>query len=330
MSILQPSKKIGKEFQNPVPTINGIKGSGWKLFMQYMTNKAEVIPKKRVGPFKTDTSVYQKNPDTGLRVTWMGHSGLLIEIDGTRILTDPVWSSRASFVNFAGPKRFFSAPVDIDKLPELDAIIISHDHYDHLDKPTIKKLANTNIPFYTTLGVSAILQKWGINKSRITEMDWMDSVSINKDCTITALPTRHFSGRGVRNRNQTLWASFVIKTSGHNIYYGADSGWHPGFAEIGEAFGPFDLTMLEIGAYGDSWPDIHMGPIHAINAHLALKGKVMMPIHWGTFNLALHDWREPVERLEKYAREKDITYILPAPGKPHQIDGRYHNSKWWE
>jgi len=227
-----------------------------------------------------------------------------------------------------GPKRFFSAPLPLEHLPELDAIILSHDHYDHLDRPTIKKLANASTPIYCSLGVGGIIEKWGVKKSRITEMDWADTVTIGNDITVTATPARHFSGRGITNRNQTLWSSFVIKGPAHNIFFGADSGWFPGFKEIGEKFGPFDLTMLEIGAYGEGWPDIHMGPENATEAHLALGGKLMMPIHWGTFNLALHKWSEPVELLMEFANHKHIDLFLAEPGLPTDVTGAY-NSAWW-
>ncbi len=298
------------------------------IMREYMRNKAEVVPARKMGPFKTDAAIYNTPPESGLRVTWVGHSSLLIEIDGCTILTDAVWSNRVSFSQLMGPKRFFQPPIALSELPKIDAIICSHDHYDHLDKATIQFFARSKIPFYCSLGVGQYLQSWGIGKEFITEMDWGDTVTRGNDCTITATPARHFSGRGVTNRNETLWSSFVIKGSKHNIFFGADSGWHPQFAEIGEAYGPFDLTMLEVGAYGKYWPDIHMGPDHASNAHLALKGKIMMPIHWGTFNLALHDWYEPVELLLKYAVDKKIELFIPEPGKPTEVNGAF-NSEWW-
>jgi L-ascorbate metabolism protein UlaG (beta-lactamase superfamily) len=321
------SQKEGAIFLNPVPTSQKLKGGVRKLLWQYMTSKEERVPKNKLGPFHTDPAIYKTPPAGGLRITWIGHSSLLIETDGKRILTDPVWGQRASFSAIIGPKRFFPAPLQLDQLPELDAILLSHDHYDHLDHPTIKKLAHTDTPIYCSLGVGDIIEKWGIKKSRITEMDWTDEVTIGGDTTITATPARHFSGRGITNRNHTLWSSFVIKGPVHTIFFGADSGWFPGFKEIGDKFGPFDLTMLEIGAYGEGWPDIHMGPEHATEAHLALKGKIMMPIHWGTFNLALHAWKEPVELLEEFAKEKHITLFIPQPGLPTEV--KSYDSKWW-
>lgn len=298
------------------------------IMREYMRNKAVVVPVKTIGPLKTDISIYNTPAVSGLRITWVGHSSLLIEIDGCTILTDPVWSDRVSFTQLMGPKRFFRPPIALKDLPKIDAIICSHDHYDHLDKATIQFFAGSKIPFYCSLGVGQYLQSWGIGKEFITEMDWGDSAVIGENCSITATPARHFSGRGITNRNETLWSSFVIKGGKHNIFFGADSGWHPQFAEIGEAYGPFDLTMLEVGAYGKYWPDIHMGPDHASNAHIALKGKLMMPIHWGTFNLALHDWYEPIELLLTYARNKGIDLFVPEPGQPTEVDAAF-NSEWW-
>jgi L-ascorbate metabolism protein UlaG (beta-lactamase superfamily) len=300
----------------------------WKLLWQYMTSKEERVPKIQLGPFQTDATIYIVPPASGLRITWMGHSSLLIEIDGVRILTDPVWGPRASFSSFIGPKRFFPAPLALSALPELDVILLSHDHYDHLDYSTIKQLTHIDTPVYCSLGVGGIIEKWGISKDRITEMDWTHTLPIGPNVNVTAMPARHFSGRGLTNRNQTLWSSFVIKGAKHNIFFGADSGWFPGYKDIGNSYGPFDLTMLEIGAYGEGWPDIHMGPENATEAHLALRGKVMMPIHWGTFNLALHAWREPIEDLLKFAEQKNITLFLPMPGEPMEVTGSY-NSRWW-
>jgi L-ascorbate metabolism protein UlaG (beta-lactamase superfamily) len=329
MQFLHPAIKNGKKYLNPVPTKISTGSNMLQLLWKYYTNQAETIPKKQLGPFSTDVSFYAKVPTSGLRITWLGHSGLLIETDGIRILTDPVWSERASFSSFIGPKRFFHAPLQLKDLPPLDAIIISHDHYDHLDKSIIKQLATLPVLFYCSLGVAKYLVQWGIQKERIHEMNWMDTVTIAKHCQITALPARHFSGRSLFNRFETLWSSFVIKTAAHTIFFGADSGWFDGFNEIGKVYGPFDLTMLEIGAYNQDWADIHMGPENAAKAHIALRGKLMMPIHWGTFNLALHPWKEPVERLIACAEKQHIRLFLPKPGEPTEVTGEAYNSRWW-
>ena len=328
---IKHAQKEGKKFINTIPTAEGLEGgfsSVLKMTIKMIAGGADRKPKHQLGPFVTDTSVYNTPPANGLRVTWLGHSCLLLEIDGHRLLTDPVFG-RASFAQWAGPKRFFPTPLPINKWPRLDAIIISHDHYDHLDETVIRKLTNSNTPFICSVGVGAQLQKWGIVASRISELNWSDSTQV-KDLTITATPARHFSGRSLTNRNETLWSSFVIKGPKHNIFYGADSGMFPGFKDIGDMYGPFDLTMLEIGAYGEGWPDIHMGPDNAIQAHLALRGKQMMPIHWGTFNLAFHPWREPVERVVEGAKQYNITLFLPQPGLPTNANGSDVVSNWWQ
>jgi len=329
MEFLHRAVKDGKKYLNPVRTEIMV-GNTLQVLRKYFSNDAEAIPKQKLGPFSTDLSVYKKAPASGLRITWLGHSSLIIEIDGVRILTDPAWSKRASFSSFIGPKRFFPSPIAFEDLPPLDAVIISHDHYDHLDKEVIKKFASNKVPFYCSVGDAQYLMQWGVQKERITEMDWMDKVVVANTCEFTAVPARHFSGRSLFNRFETLWSAFVIKTASHNIFFGADSGWFEGFHEIGKAFGPFDLTMLEIGAYNEHWPDIHMGPDNAAKAHQALQGKLMMPIHWGTFNLALHPWKEPIERLIKTAAESNISLFIPKPGQPTEVTGAACNSKWWQ
>ena len=328
MSLVKPATKTGKIYNNPIPT-RQMTESVMSLLMKSLFSKEERVPKVAPGPFSTDTSIYKVAPKSGLRITWIGHSSLIIEIDGKRILTDPVWGPRASFSKYVGPKRFFYPPLPLKELPPIDLIILSHDHYDHLDYPTIKQLTKINTPIFCSIGVGGIIEKWGIQKSRISEMDWTTCLSFGSGFTVTATPARHFSGRGLINRHTTLWSSFVIKGPQHKVFFGADSGYFPGFKDIGDEFGPFDLTMLEIGASGTGWPDIHMGPTNAAQAHLDLGGKIMMPIHWGTFNLAFHAWREPIQTLQAVAAKKDIALFMPKPGTPTEVVGM-HNSAWWE
>jgi L-ascorbate metabolism protein UlaG (beta-lactamase superfamily) len=326
---MSASNYNGKIYINPIPTAVGGEGNKSamiaKLFKKH-PNRTPAIPP---GPFPVDFKKLNELPKDTLRVTWLGHSGLIIEIDGKRILTDPVFR-RASPFQFIGPKRFFPSPVTVDEMPKLDAIIISHDHFDHLDDRTIVALAKKGTPIYTSLGVGAILEGWGIAKAQITELDWWQEVDMGDGFKLTSAPARHFSGRSLFNRMQTLWASFAIKGPVHNVYYGADSGIHPLFKEIGEKLGPFDLTMLEIGASDELWKDIHMGPDRAIEAQLMLKGKVMMPIHWGTFNLAFHAWTQPAERVIAAAKENGVTLLLPAPGETYTFKGEGYVNKWWE
>ena len=301
------------------------------MLRRLLTERHRGDPKHPLGPFRTDLHLYSVPPVHGLRVTWMGHSSVLIEIDGHRILTDPVWSERASFVSIAGPKRFYAPPLALEDLPPFDAILLSHDHYDHLDRATMQQFASSGVRVICSLGVGRLLESWGIARQRITELNWGETATLKDGCQITATPARHFSGRSLWNRNETLWSSFVIRGGMHNIFFGADSGpFLSGFRQIGDAYGPFDLTMLEIGAYDADWPDIHMGPDHAAEAHLALQGKLLLPIHWGLFNLAFHPWREPVERLIERAERENIALLLPKPGSPTEVSGASLNSFWWE
>lgn len=311
-----------------IPTTSG-SDNMIKIIGESLKKHPSTKPSKVPGPFPVDLDRLNTLPSDALRITWMGHSTLIIEIDGKRFLTDPVWRN-ASPVQFMGPKRFYPAPIALDDLPHLDGIIISHDHYDHLDDKTIVKLAQKATPIYCSLGVGKILTGWGILAQQITEFDWWQELDLGEGFKITAAPARHFSGRGIFNRNKTLWASYAIKGPVHNVYYGADSGMHPLFKEIGERLGPFDITMLEIGAYNDLWKDIHMGPAHATDAQLALNGTLMMPIHWGTFNLAFHTWTDPAERVIAYATQKHIDLLMPAPGETYQYNGKPYINKWWE
>lgn len=324
-----PAEMLDRRFLNPIPT--GLMAPHKTLHMlrRWILEGKRGNPTEPVGPFPADLAAFDR-PTRGLRVTWMGHSSLLIEIDGSRILTDPVWSERASFVSFAGPKRFYPPPLALDDLPPLDAVLLSHDHYDHLDRATIRQLRKQPVRFLCSLGMARHLESWGITPSRITELNWGESTEIGNGCEITGAPARHFSGRSLWGRNRTLWSSFVIRSRAHNIFFGGDSGIFPGFHQIGDTYGPFDLTLLEIGAYDADWPDVHMGPRNAVEAHLMLQGKLLLPIHWGLFNLAFHPWQEPIERLIAHAGGENVPLLLPTPGIPTEITGAGVNTSWWK
>lgn len=326
--------KKGRKFQNPVPTEMGSLSMLPKVAILYLKNKDERTPRTPLGPFRTDPRVFSTPPASGLRVTWMGHSSLLIEMGGLRVLVDPVWDKRASPFSWSGPKRFFAPPLAVEDLPPIDVVLISHDHFDHLGKETIRKLsaasATLNARWVTSLGVGRDLQGFGVSRAVISELDWTESASI-RDFTISALPARHFSGRSLLNRFETLWSSFVLRSTRHNVYYGADSGLWNGFAEIGKQYGPFDLTMLEIGAYNELWKSIHMGPDGAAEAFAALGATgLLMPIHWGLFELAPQAWREPIERMTELADARGWKLWSPPPGLPTDvIAGEEHRSNWW-
>ena len=252
-----------------------------------------------------------------LAASWYGHSSALVEVDGYRVLTDPVWSRRCSPSRTVGPERMHEVPVPLDALPALDAVLISHDHYDHLDMDTIVGLAHSQrAPFVVPLGVGAHLRKWRIPDSRIVELDWHESHRID-DLTLVCTPARHFSGR-LLTRNTTLWASWVIIGPRHRAFFGGDTGYTKSFAEIGMDHGPFDLSLLPVGAYHTAWPDIHMNPEDAVRAHLdiAEAGKgLLLPIHWATFRLAPHPWAEPIERLLAAADPAGVEVVVPRPGE---------------
>lgn len=277
---------------------------------------------------KRQGAEFAGRPAPGLRVTTLGHSTLLIEIDGVRILTDPIWSERASPLSFAGPKRFHPPPMGLEELPRLDAILISHDHYDHLDADTMRRLKDLDVPMLMPLGVGAHVETWGIAAERIQEFDWWEETKIG-GLRVVCTPSRHFSGRGALDRDSTLWASWSLVGPEHRMFFSGDSSMFPGFAEIGDRLGPFDLTAMESGAYNPLWRDSHLGPEQAVTAHRMLNGRVMLPIHWGTFNLAMHAWTEPVERVLAEAQKHGVTVATPRMGETVDATAVQPAARWW-
>src|SRR6185436_5192667 len=238
---------------------------------------------------------YATPPASGLRATWIGWATVLVEIDGRVVLTDPIWSERCSPSTLVGPKRFHQPPIPLQELPRIDAVVISHDHYDHLDMATIRVLAGRGTPFVMPLGVGTHLERWGVASNQIHELDWNESVQLN-GLSITATPARHYSGRNPRHNNETLWASWAVKGPRHRFFFSGDTGYSESFRAIGAEHGPFDLTLIKIGASDPTWSEIHMTPEEAVQTHLDLRGRMMLPVHWATFNLAFHAWREPADR----------------------------------
>ena len=337
---LVPSRRVKGKFQNPVPTEVGTLGLIFKAMPLYIKNHEQRTPLSQPGPFVTDADTYKRAPESGLRVTWFGHSGMLLEIDGVRLLVDPVWEQRASPRQWFGPRRFFPPTIALDELPELDGILTSHDHYDHLGEETMRTLAKSacarNARWLTVLGVGSLLRSWGVAAEQIVELDWMGEAVVKSDrgaeLRVTALPARHFSGRSLFRRFETLWGSYVLQGSQHRVYFGADSGWWEGFAQIAKRFGPFDLTMLEIGAFNELWQNIHLGPDNAAKAFQVMGGKgLLMPIHWGLFDLALHAWKQPIERMVEVAKELGIGLWSPEPGRPTEVVARQPLLEtWWK
>jgi L-ascorbate metabolism protein UlaG (beta-lactamase superfamily) len=286
--------------------------------------------------------VRPRHPDepAELAVTWYGHATSVVELDGRRFLLDPVFGERVSPSALVGPKRLHPVPGPIAEIPRLDAVVISHDHYDHLDEPSIRQLERTHRPHYVVpIGVDLHLESWGVPAERITSLDWRESTQVS-GITLTCTEARHFSGRGLV-RNQTLWAAWALRGPRHAVFFGGDSGPTHRYTDIGDDLGPFDLTLVPVGAYSVHWPDIHLDPQQAIEAHLAVNrgstDAVMLPIHWATFNLASHWWSEPIRWARKVAAKHGVRLIAPRVGERVDLSGDHldavvagHQEAWWE
>lgn len=322
------------QFRNPVPTRQLAQGSAMAVARQQLSREGRLrrAPVGRIPVYRPTAADWGEPPASGLRLTWLGHSSVLAEIDGHRVLFDPVWGERCSPFTWAGPRRLHPVPLPLRDLDPVDAVVISHDHYDHLDMPTVKALIRTGTRFVVPLGIGADLELWGVPEERITELDWHESASVG-GLTLTATPAQHFCGRGLRGPQHTLWASWVVAGPTHRVFHSGDTGYFPGFAEIGAEHGPFDATMIQIGAYSEFWPDVHMTPEEGLRAHLDLSGGTpsgtLLPIHWGTFNLAPHPWSEPVERTVTAARAADVKVAAPLPGKPFEPADELVVDPWW-
>lgn len=304
-------------------------GERWSTMREYFFGGREIERRPtQTLPVENPLASWARPASSGLRVTWLGHSTTLVEIDGRRVLTDPVWGERASPVTFAGPRRFHPAPVAIDQLPPLDAILVSHDHFDHLDFPTVRALAKLGAPFVTSLGVGAHLEAWGVTPERIVELDWWETATFGS-LSFHAAPARHFSGRGFGTTNQTLWSSWVVRGARHSVFFSGDTGLTPEFADVGAKLGPFDLVMLEVGAYHPAWGAIHLGPDNALLAHALLGGGTLLPVHWGTFDLGLHAWDAPAETLATGAAKSGIHLVTPRLGRPIEPAHVERVDPWW-
>ncbi|MEL6615471.1 MAG: MBL fold metallo-hydrolase, partial [Bacteroidota bacterium] len=259
--------------------------------------------------------------------TWLGHSTVLVELDSARILIDPVWGERVSPSRWVGTRRFAPMPLALDALPAVDAVLISHDHYDHLDMPTVEALADRVPRWLVPLGLGAHLESWGIAPEAITELDWWETAEA-AGVTLVSTPARHFSGRFVNDRNATLWTGWAIVGRDQRAWYSGDTALTPEFFEIGERYGPFDLTLIESGAYNAAWSDVHLGPEQVIAAHRMVRGRVLMPVHWGMFDLANHGWTEPAERVRAAAAPLGIPVAFPRPGESMTPEA-YRAEPWW-
>lgn len=319
-------------FRNPGPALSGLRDptASPPTAREFLRTGPPRYPSAPL-PALDPRGAWSRPAETGLRLTWLGHSTVLIEIDGVRLLTDPVWGHRASPFRLLGPARFQPVPVRLRDLPPVNAVLISHDHYDHLDFPTIRTLGrHTAVPMVTSLGVGAHLEAWGVQPERITELDWWQSHRLpGTDVVVTAAPSQHFSGRGLQGRNATLWSSFAIRSPRHAVFFSGDTGLSRDYETIRDRLGPFDVVMLEVGAWHPSWGDMHLGPLNALQAHQWLGGGALLPIHWGTFCLAMHPWDEPVETLAAHAESFGARLLLPRLGEAAEPARVERASAWW-
>ena len=315
-------------FVNPQPMWNDIQGSmtAWDRRSPY-GDPTEPLPVVR-----GDRSRFAEPPDSGLRITWLGHSTQILEIDGVTVLTDPVFGGRASPFDWAGPQAWYEPPIPLSEVPVPDVVVISHDHYDHLQIETIQAMASWDTRFVAPLGVGAHLEYWGVPAERITELDWWEETQVASaqgELTVVCTPSRHASGRHVFDQNKKLWASYALVGPEHRVFFSGDTGLFPDLTRIGQDYGPFDLTLFEVGAYDRAWPDWHLGPEQAVEAHEMVRGEVLMPIHWGLWNLALHGWTEPIERVLVEVDKRGVTVVAPKPGASFELDPPPPVERWW-
>ncbi len=324
--VASPQHRDGA-FHNPWPFSMSDGAAMLRVTREYAFGDA---PRTPTDPLPVDHPALATPAVDGLRVTWLGHSTLLVEIDGATVLTDPHWSARASPFKHMGPKRFHAPPLPLAELPALDAVILSHDHYDHLDRETVEALKDRVPAWHVPLGLGAHLERWGVPSERIVERDWWEGGTVGTTgLTLTAVPSQHFSGRGLTDRFRTLWASWVIASPRHRVFFSGDTGYHPAFGEIAARMGPFDLAALEAGAWNAAWKDVHLGPEGFTRAAVDLGKPVVMPIHWATFDLATHGWKWPAEEVARRSTDLGLTVTSPRLGGSFAPPSLTPNAPWW-
>jgi len=327
---IQSSPEYEDEHFENKPFVSNIKeGVFYQMMKRQLFGDEERVPGSQIPVQTPDLSLFQTPVRGGLRAIWFGHASVLIELDGVRIFTDPVFADKVSPFTSVGPERFFTPPIPLSLLPKIDAVVISHDHYDHLDMSTVQFLKEKGTKFFVPLGIGAHLEKWGVPESQIVELDWWEKGKVG-DVEFICTPAVHYSGRGLFNRKSTLWSSWSLVGPKNKVFFSGDTGYSPHFSEIGKKLGPFDLTAIKIGAYDWTWEGIHMNPEDAVKANIDLNGKTMLPVHWGTFNLAIHEWKEPIVRTLKAANESKSNLVTPKPGQVVEIGSPFHSEAWWE
>ncbi len=320
-----PNYKNGA-FQNISPTPMKPEGiSYWKMMREFFKKHPETAPSFKLPAVITDLG---KLDSTEPILVWFGHSSYLLRIAKKNFLIDPVFSGNAAPVSFMVKAFPGSNVYKAEDMPVIDYLILTHDHYDHLDFKTVRKLKKNVRAVFCSLGVGSHLKHWGFDVNIITEMDWGQSEELDNDMQLTAAPARHFSGRGLK-RGQTFWSSFILKTPKHNLYLGGDSGYDIHFKEIGAKYGPFDIAILESGQYNTMWPLIHMMPEETVQAAVDLQAKVLMPVHWGKFRLGMHSWNEPVKRVLAKAKELNVKVLTPKIGEAVTLGKPFQVNEWW-
>lgn len=317
-----PEWRDGK-FENPLPMYTNVRGGILQIFKSAPGEEPDAPV-----PTVDSASLYKTPPASGLRVTWFGHSSMLLEIDGTNVVVDPLWSERASPFSWLGPKRWYAPPASIDELPRVDAVIVSHDHYDHLDRASIQAFNARGVRFIVPLGVASHLRGWGVPAARITELDWWQDTTVG-NVKIVSTPSRHASGRLNARSDVTLWTGYALIGSAHRVFYSGDTGFNDTFADVGTKYGPFDVSLIESGQYDAQWPDWHLGPEQAMKVHEEVRGKVLIPVHWGLIKLAHHAWTEPPERILAAAKCTHAEVLVPEPGQAVEPTTHPVVPRWW-
>jgi L-ascorbate metabolism protein UlaG (beta-lactamase superfamily) len=323
--------KDGKFFNEVETNMDMSFKNGLKTMIQFIQGVKNGKPDFSIPVQQVDSLLLEQNKYES-KLIWFGHSAFLLQIKGKNILIDPMFGDVPAPHPALGSRRYSdSLPIEIEQLPQIDVMIISHDHYDHLDYGSIQKLKNKTKLFYVPLGVGAHFEEWGVDSESITEFNWWDEQMLD-GVEFAFTPARHFSGRGLSDRFSTLWGSWVIKSIDKSIFFSGDSGYGNHFKEIGNKFGPFDFAMIECGQYNDKWSEIHMTPEESAQAAIDVKTKIAMPIHWGAFTLSLHAWTDPVQRIIKKADELGLSLITPEIGELIRIDSTLQRSitYWWE
>lgn len=318
------------KFQNTIPDAPPTAGKILAVMGRWISEeKVDREPNKPLPVKKVSREQLDALSNNEMHLIKLGHSSTLLKVYGEYWLIDPVFSERASPFSFIGPKRFHPTPLSIAELPPIKRVLISHNHYDHLDKSAVEQLSSKTEEFLAPLGVDGDLQKWGVDPSKIITFDWWQELKTDQ-ALVVFTPARHFSGRGLDDRNLTLWGSWVIKAADASLFYSGDSGYFDGFKKIGARYGPFDLTLIETGAYNSDWPEVHMFPEESVQAHIDLRGRTMMPVHNGTFDLSFHPWYEPLERVNQAAKKQQVKLITPVVGEIFTPKQTAITDEWWQ